>query len=214
MSVITNGPATSPGPFEGPEKLLEVWFAPSPDRLPEAGPSTPLTRRPRGGEDEHQSWRGLRKVPREVWEEMLDIVKCKVLSVVEGEELDAYLLRWVPCWARHQSCGLTISESSLFVAPHLVILKTCGTTLNLLGLYRIIEIARQYCGFHNVWRYVISLLTGALRAYPFLLPGASIRANRSSSPSVKQDRTGTGSRKSSSSTRCLAPPALPISLAP
>ena len=114
----------------------------------------------------------------------------------------------------NESCGLTISESSLFVAPHLVILKTCGTTLNLLGLYRIIEIARQYCGFHNVWRYVVSLLTGALRAYPFLLPGASIRANRSSSPSVKQDRTGTGSRKSSSSTRCLAPRALPTSLAP
>jgi hypothetical protein len=38
-------------------------------------------------------WKGLRRVPRDVWEEMLDIVKCKVLSVVEGEEIDAYLLR-------------------------------------------------------------------------------------------------------------------------
>lgn len=47
-------------------------------------------------------------------------------------------------------CG--IRESSLFVAPHVLILKTCGTTLNLLGLYRIIEIAREYCGFNNVWR--------------------------------------------------------------
>ena len=47
---------------------------------------------------------------------------------------------------------LTSSESSLFVAPHLIILKTCGTTLNLLGLHRIIEIARHYCGFTNVWR--------------------------------------------------------------
>lgn len=45
-----------------------------------------------------------------------------------------------------------IRESSLFVAPHVLILKTCGTTLNLLGLYRIIEIAREYCGFNNVWR--------------------------------------------------------------
>lgn len=44
------------------------------------------------------------------------------------------------------------SESSLFVAPHLLILKTCGTTLNLLGLHRIIEIAREYCGFRTVWR--------------------------------------------------------------
>lgn len=44
------------------------------------------------------------------------------------------------------------SESSLFVAPHSLILKTCGTTLNLLGLPRIIEIARQYCGYTNIWR--------------------------------------------------------------
>jgi hypothetical protein len=44
------------------------------------------------------------------------------------------------------------SESSLFVAPHLLILKTCGTTLNLLGLHRIIEIAREYCGLRTVWR--------------------------------------------------------------
>ncbi|OCF36944.1 S-adenosylmethionine decarboxylase proenzyme [Kwoniella heveanensis BCC8398] len=130
---------TSPGPFEGPEKLLEVWFAPSFDQLPE--PTSSLnpdlqTRTKTKGKGAEKNYTGLRKVPRHVWEEMLDIVKCKVLSVVEGEELDAYLL----------------SESSLFVAPHLLILKTCGTTLNLLGLYRIIEIAREYCGFTNVWR--------------------------------------------------------------
>jgi S-adenosylmethionine decarboxylase len=45
------------------------------------------------------------------------------------------------------------SESSLFIAPHLIILKTCGTTINLLGLTRIIEIAREYCGFDDVYRY-------------------------------------------------------------
>jgi S-adenosylmethionine decarboxylase len=33
-----------------------------------------------------------------------------------------------------------------------VILKTCGTTINLLGLTRIIEIAREYCGFEHVHR--------------------------------------------------------------
>lgn len=55
-------------PFEGPEKLLEIWFTPS------AG--------------------NLRHVHRDLWEEMLDIVKCKVLSVVNGSEMDAYLLRW------------------------------------------------------------------------------------------------------------------------
>lgn len=59
-------------PFEGPEKLLEIWFSP-----PAAGGL------------------GLRSVPREKWEEMLDIVRCKVLSVIQGIELDAYLLRYV-----------------------------------------------------------------------------------------------------------------------
>lgn len=128
-------PNPFPGPFEGPEKLLEVWFAPSPDALPSSSSEASSSRKLRAP-GVQSTWRGLRQVPRTVWEEMLDIVKCKVLSVVEGEELDAYLL----------------SESSLFVAPHLLILKTCGTTLNLLGLHRIIEIAREYCGFTNIWR--------------------------------------------------------------
>lgn len=68
------------GPFEGPEKLLEIWFARSPSHLPDA--SSP----------HHGGKFGLRKVPRYIWEEMLDIVKCKILSSVEGAEVDAYLL--------------------------------------------------------------------------------------------------------------------------
>ncbi|TFK44602.1 S-adenosylmethionine decarboxylase [Crucibulum laeve] len=110
-------------PFEGPEKLLEIWFAPSPTHLPDSSPS-------------HDGRTGLRKVPRAVWEDMLDIVKCKVLSFVEGTEIDAYLL----------------SESSFFVSPHRLILKTCGTTLNLFGLPRILEIAATEASLPNVHR--------------------------------------------------------------
>ncbi|EGO00159.1 hypothetical protein SERLA73DRAFT_180598 [Serpula lacrymans var. lacrymans S7.3] len=110
-------------PFEGPEKLLEIWFAPSPAHVPDA--LSPTNGRI-----------GLRNVPRKVWEDMLDIVKCKVLSSIEGQETDAYLL----------------SESSLFVFAHRIILKTCGTTLNLLGLPRILEIAREYASLHSVYR--------------------------------------------------------------
>jgi S-adenosylmethionine decarboxylase len=33
-----------------------------------------------------------------------------------------------------------------------LILKTCGTTLNLLGLPRILEIAKQHCNFDKIWR--------------------------------------------------------------
>lgn len=44
------------------------------------------------------------------------------------------------------------SESSLFVAPHFVILKTCGTTINLHGLTRIIQIAKAWCNLDSVHR--------------------------------------------------------------
>jgi S-adenosylmethionine decarboxylase len=62
---------------------------------------------------------------------MLDLVHCKVLSIVESEHVDAYLL----------------SESSMFVFPHKVILKTCGTTTLLYGLSRLLEIAALNAGF-------------------------------------------------------------------
>lgn len=60
------------GPFEGPEKLLELWFGDSKDDV---------------------VGQGLKAVEKRVWEEMLDIVKCKVLSTIQGSDVDAYLLR-------------------------------------------------------------------------------------------------------------------------
>lgn len=104
--------------FEGPEKLLEVWFAPSPSALPVGAKEN-----------------GLLCVPSKTWEAMLDLVHCKVLSVVSSEHMDAYLL----------------SESSMFVFPHKLILKTCGTTTLLLGLRRLLRIAAVDAGFpfHN-----------------------------------------------------------------
>ncbi|KFA75897.1 hypothetical protein S40288_09683 [Stachybotrys chartarum IBT 40288] len=104
--------------FEGPEKLLEVWFAPSADALP-AGAKPD----------------GLKSVRAETWVGMLDMVNCQILSVLESDAMDAYLL----------------SESSMFVFPHKLILKTCGTTTLLLGLQRMLHIAAADAGFpfHN-----------------------------------------------------------------
>ncbi|KAG7289258.1 hypothetical protein NEMBOFW57_005623 [Staphylotrichum longicolle] len=104
--------------FEGPEKLLEVWFSPSPNVLP-------------AGVREN----GLKAVSPSTWEGMLDMVNCKVLSIVKSDHVDAYLL----------------SESSMFVFPHKIILKTCGTTTLLLGLRRMLRIAAVDAGFpfHN-----------------------------------------------------------------
>ena len=100
--------------FEGPEKLLEVWFAPSSAELPPSAAS-----------------QGLKQVPAATWTEMLDLVHCRVLSVVESEDVDAYLL----------------SESSMFVYPHKLVLKTCGTTTLLLGIPKMLEIAALQAGF-------------------------------------------------------------------
>ena len=97
--------------------MLEVWFGPSSSKLPER--TVPG---------------GLKAVPGETWKEMLDLVNCKVLSIVESEHVDAYLL----------------SESSMFVFPHKLILKTCGTTTLLCGLPMILEIAGLVAGFPHV----------------------------------------------------------------
>ncbi|KAL7267200.1 spermidine resistance protein [Rhizina undulata] len=102
--------------FEGPEKLLEVWFTPSPEILP------PTTRPD-----------GLKSISQKRWEVMLEIVKCKVLSTIRNEHVDAYLL----------------SESSMFVFPHKVILKTCGTTTLLNGLPELLSIAAIEAGFNS-----------------------------------------------------------------
>ena len=114
----------------GPEKLLEVWFS--------AGPgSLPATSAPQG----------LKVVPADTWKEMLDLVNCKILSIVDSENVDAYLL----------------SESSMFVFPHKLILKTCGTTTLLYGLPKILEIAALVAGFpHKLANTAAGTATAAI----------------------------------------------------
>ncbi|KAJ3099100.1 spermidine resistance protein [Phlyctochytrium planicorne] len=157
--------------FEGPEKLLEIWFKTPSVRRPSVvdGPllfSHGHTIIPNGSCSDSESsdsgvdslqgapahpymantytddetgkvmYRrtGLRVVPRPVWEEMLSIVKCQVLSTIHNEYMDSYLL----------------SESSMFVYPNRLILKTCGTTTLLNAVSRILEIARSFCGMEEL----------------------------------------------------------------
>ena len=65
---------------------------------------------------------------------MLKLANCKILSILESEHVDAYLL----------------SESSMFVWPHKLVLKTCGTTTLLCSLPRMLEIAALEAGFPHV----------------------------------------------------------------
>ncbi|KAG7829194.1 hypothetical protein KL920_002987 [Ogataea angusta] len=100
--------------FEGPEKLLEIWFCET---------ETSVGSVFRNGT--------LRDLPLEGVEEMLDLVNCKILSKIATKDMDAYLL----------------SESSLFVFPHKMILKTCGTTTTLFCLSKLLEMVVEYCGY-------------------------------------------------------------------
>lgn len=97
--------------FEGPEKLLEIWFWPDATKIPASA-----------------SPKGLRLIPLNTWAEILDQVSCKILSRKSSAAVDAYLLL----------------ELSLFVFPHKMILKTCGTTTTLKCLDLLFQSAQEF----------------------------------------------------------------------
>lgn len=68
---------------------------------------------------------GLRVIPQSTWQEMLDYARCTIISHTQNEYFDAYVL----------------SESSLFVYPFKIMVKTCGTTTLLEILPKLLEIA-------------------------------------------------------------------------
>jgi S-adenosylmethionine decarboxylase len=87
------------GVFEGPEKTLEVCF-----RIREGVDPASMA-----GED---GLIGLRRLPRADIDAVCRRARCTILSSISNAYLDAYVL----------------SESSLFVYPYMVMIKTCGTT--------------------------------------------------------------------------------------
>jgi S-adenosylmethionine decarboxylase len=92
------------GAFEGPEKLLEIWFSPSPERLKEhqnlsssddssEEDFVSTRRKRRGSHAPVEGKTGLRMIPKPVLDKMLALVKCTVLNVITNKDVDAYLLR-------------------------------------------------------------------------------------------------------------------------
>jgi S-adenosylmethionine decarboxylase len=71
--------------------------------------------------------RGLRALSRAQIDSVLDLARCTIVSKLSNEDFDSYVL----------------SESSLFVYPYKMVIKTCGTTKLLLAIPRILELAEE-----------------------------------------------------------------------
>jgi S-adenosylmethionine decarboxylase len=71
---------------------------------------------------------GLRQLNKEQWQEMLTLAKCTILSHSKNEFFDAFVL----------------SESSLFVYPSKIMIKTCGTTTLLNCISKLLQFASNF----------------------------------------------------------------------
>ena len=71
--------------------------------------------------------RGLREIARAQLDECMTAAQCEIVSVRSNDKFDAYVL----------------SESSLFVFPTKLVLKTCGTTHLLAGVPNILKYAAE-----------------------------------------------------------------------
>ncbi|TFY64688.1 hypothetical protein EVJ58_g2466 [Rhodofomes roseus] len=143
MAACPDDPPT--GPFEGPEKLLEIWFKPSPADVPRRRLRNRRQVRPQegpeGGLGGHARHRPVQ-----------DPVRRGGHGGGRLSPQQSSLL----AHCKHTHAPARSSESSLFVSPHRLILKTCGTTLNLLGVPRILEIARDHASLPTVYRLFYS----------------------------------------------------------
>mmetsp|Transcript_29250 Transcript_29250/g.95321 ORF Transcript_29250/g.95321 Transcript_29250/m.95321 type:complete len:906 (-) Transcript_29250:30-2747(-) len=101
-----NPEAHAPYGFEGSEKRLEIDFVARSANAPAS--------------NNDSSMRGLRDIPRRELDAMLEQAQCMIVSHTSNSHFDAYVL----------------SESSLFVYPSKMMIKTCGTT----GLLRSIPL--------------------------------------------------------------------------
>ncbi|KAK1440756.1 hypothetical protein QVD17_06587 [Tagetes erecta] len=98
--------------------------------------------------------RGLRSLSRNQLDEILAPAECTICSSLSNDLLDSYVL----------------SESSLFVYPYKIIIKTCGTTKLLLSIPPILKLSGE-----------LSLTVKSVRYTrgSFIFPGAQVFPHRS-----------------------------------
>lgn len=76
----------------------------------------------------------LRSIPRVELEALVGLANAQIVSEMRNGKVDAYVL----------------SESSLFVSDHRLLIKTCGTTTLLTTLQRILQLAATYANLNKV----------------------------------------------------------------
>lgn len=103
---------------------------------------------------------GLRALSRSQIDEILKPAECTVVSSLSNDHLDSYVL----------------SESSLFVYPHKIIIKTCGTTKLLLSIPAILELSDSLS---------LSVKSVMYTRGSFIFPGAQSFPHRSFSEEIE-----------------------------
>lgn len=102
---------------------------------------------------DREGW-GLRALSRAQINFILEAAQCTIVSQLSNRNCDSYVL----------------SESSLFVYPHKLILKTCGTTKLLLAIPRILDLAAELS---------LSVSSAKYSRGSFIFPGAQPTPHKS-----------------------------------
>ena len=103
--------------------------------------------------------KGLRSLTKNQLDEILAPAECTIVGSLSNEHVDSYVL----------------SESSLFVYPHKIIIKTCGTTKLLLSIPSILKLANAL---------FLSVRSVMYTRGSFIFPGAQTFPHRSFSEEV------------------------------
>ncbi|KAJ4754334.1 S-adenosylmethionine decarboxylase proenzyme [Rhynchospora pubera] len=127
---------------------------------------------------------GLRALDRAQIDSILDLAKCTIVSQLSNDEFDSYVL----------------SESSLFVYPYKIVIKTCGTTKLLLSIPRILELAAEL---------KLPLLSAKYSRGTFIFPDAQPSPHRSFSEEVTILNSYFGGLKSGGNAYVIGDPANP-----
>ncbi|ONK69696.1 uncharacterized protein A4U43_C05F25780 [Asparagus officinalis] len=103
--------------------------------------------------------RGLRSLSRAQIDSILEPAQCTIVSQLSNKNFDSYVL----------------SESSLFIYPYKIILKTCGTTKLLLSIPTILDFAAKLS---------LPILSAKYSRGTFIFPGAQPAPHRNFSEEV------------------------------